>query len=362
MLKVSAQLEGASRPATFAGSQQSSRFCSTRSGPTFAFFGQKDAQQALVIKRLVKDLAFDTEIVILPIVREDSGLAISSRNLYLTPDEQNSATVIHKALVQAKSAFKDGERNANRLAEIIRSTVESEPRARLDYVTVADAETLEKVDRIDERPTLIALAAYVGKTRLIDNTILNKVKKKDGRATVRNISVSQRRTDGSRLRTHKTLLEVLREDLKSHRDQTRLRAWRVWTCAILVDGRSILSCLMFGLEAEGREVKQSKAWRMARSCIRCSRRLPTWARRSVVIAHRVFFVAEELLKVPNPTRPEIQEALSGNLCRCTGYIKIYEAVELAAARMRGEEMELPREHLRTRIRSVPNPFYLWQKI
>ena len=133
-----------------------------------------------MIKRLVKDLAFDTEIVILPIVREDSGLAISSRNLYLTPDEQNSATVIHKALVQAKSAFKDGERNANRLAEIIRSTVESEPRARLDYVTVADAETLEKIDRIDERPTLIALAAYVGKTRLIDNTILNKVKKKDG--------------------------------------------------------------------------------------------------------------------------------------------------------------------------------------
>ena len=105
---------------------------------------------------------------------------MSSRNLYLTPEEQNSATVIHKALVQAKNAFKDGERNANRLMELIRSTVESEPRARLDYVTVADAETLEKVDRIDERPTLIALAAYVGKTRLIDNTILNKVKKKDG--------------------------------------------------------------------------------------------------------------------------------------------------------------------------------------
>ena len=116
----------------------------------------------------------------LPIVREDSGLAISSRNLYLTADEQNSATIIHKALVQAKNAYKDGERNAHRLVELIRSTVESEPRARLDYVTIADAETLEKIDRIDERPTLIALAAYVGKTRLIDNTILNKVKKKDG--------------------------------------------------------------------------------------------------------------------------------------------------------------------------------------
>jgi pantoate--beta-alanine ligase len=150
--------------------------------PDFAFFGQKDAQQALVIRRLVKDLAFDTEIVILPIVREDSGLAISSRNLYLTPDEQQSATIIHRALGQAKNAFKDGERSAGRLAELIRSTVESEPRARLDYVAITDAETLEKVDRIDERPTLIALAAYIGKTRLIDNTILNKVKKKDGAA------------------------------------------------------------------------------------------------------------------------------------------------------------------------------------
>ena len=147
--------------------------------PDFAFFGQKDAQQALVIKRLVKDLAFDTEIVILPIVREDSGLAISSRNLYLTHDEQNSATILHKALKQAKTAFKEGERNASRLADIIRSTVETEPRARLDYVTVADAETHDKLDRLDDRPILIALAAYVGKTRLIDNVILNKVKKKD---------------------------------------------------------------------------------------------------------------------------------------------------------------------------------------
>src|SRR5262249_9700208 len=124
-------------------------------------------------------LAIDTEIVILPIVREDSGLAISSRNLYLTADEQKSATILHKALVQAKTAYKEGERHAGRLADLIRTTVDYEPRARLDYVTIADAETLEKVERIDERPTLIALAAYVGKTRLIDNTILNKVKKKD---------------------------------------------------------------------------------------------------------------------------------------------------------------------------------------
>jgi pantoate--beta-alanine ligase len=179
---LSDQLEGASRPGHFRGVATVVTILLNTVRPDFAFFGQKDAQQALVIRRLVKDLAFDTEIVILPIVREDSGLAISSRNLYLTPDEQRSATIIHRALGQAKNAFKDGERSAGRLAELIRSTVESEPRARLDYVAITDAETLEKVDRVDERPTLIAVAAYIGKTRLIDNTILNKVKKKDGAA------------------------------------------------------------------------------------------------------------------------------------------------------------------------------------
>jgi len=176
---ISEQLEGQSRPGHFRGVATVVTILLNTVRPDFAFFGQKDAQQALVIKRLVKDLAFDTEIVVLPIVREDSGLAISSRNLYLTPDEQNSATILHKALKQAKKAFKEGERNAGRLTDIIRSTVETEPRARLDYVAIADAETLEPLERIDERPTLIAVAAYIGKTRLIDNMILNKVKKKE---------------------------------------------------------------------------------------------------------------------------------------------------------------------------------------
>ena len=176
---LSEQLEGASRPGHFRGVATVVTILLNTVRPDFAFFGQKDAQQALVIRRLVKDLAFDTEIVILPIVREDSGLAISSRNLYLTPDEQQSAAVIHRALKQAKHAFKDGERSAARIADVVRSTIETEPRARLDYVSVTDAETLEPVKLIDERPTLIAIAAYVGKTRLIDNMILNKVKKKE---------------------------------------------------------------------------------------------------------------------------------------------------------------------------------------
>jgi pantoate--beta-alanine ligase len=145
--------------------------------PDFAFFGQKDAQQALIIKRLVRDLAFDTEIVVLPTVREDSGLAISSRNLYLTAEEQQSASVIHRSLAKAKETYKKGERHASKLAEIVRTTIEAEPRARIDYVSVMDAETLEKLDKLDERPILIAVAAYIGKARLIDNTMLNKAKK-----------------------------------------------------------------------------------------------------------------------------------------------------------------------------------------
>ena len=146
---------------------------------------------------------------------------------------------------------------------------------------------------------------------------------------------------------HKTLLEVLREDLNLTGTKHGCELGECGTCAVLVDGRSILSCLMLGLDAEGREVKtiegmadgaelhplqQTFADLGAAQCGYCS---PGF-----------LLVAEELLeKSPNPTRAEIQEALSGNLCRCTGYIKIYEAVELAAARMRGEEMELPKESI-----------------
>ena len=179
---LSEQLEGSSRPGHFRGVATVVTILLNTVRPDFAFFGQKDAQQALVIRRLVKDLAFDTEIVVLPTVREDSGLAISSRNLYLTGEEQQAATVIHRALKAAKNAYRDGERSAGRLADLVRSTIENEPRARLDYVSISDAETLERLDKLDERPILVVLAAYIGKTRLIDNTILNKTKKKEAAA------------------------------------------------------------------------------------------------------------------------------------------------------------------------------------
>ncbi len=176
---LSEQLEGTARPGHFRGVATVVTILLNTVRPDFAFFGQKDAQQALIIKRLVKDLAFDSEIVVLPTVREDSGLAISSRNLYLSPDEQVAAGVIHRALSQARTAYKEGEQNAGKIAELVRSTIEAEPRARVDYVTTADAETLEKLDKLDDRSVLIAVAAYIGKTRLIDNTNLNKVKKKE---------------------------------------------------------------------------------------------------------------------------------------------------------------------------------------
>lgn len=174
---LSKLLEGETRPGHFRGVATVVAILFNTIRPDFAFFGQKDAQQAVIIKRMVRDLSFDTEIVVLPTVREDSGLAISSRNLYLDPEEQASAAVIHRALKQAKEAFKKGERHAAKLVEIVRTTIETEPRVRVDYVSVVDAETLEKLEKLDDRPMLIAVAAYVGKTRLIDNTMLNKAKK-----------------------------------------------------------------------------------------------------------------------------------------------------------------------------------------
>ena len=177
---LSDQLEGSSRPGHFRGVATVVTVLLNIIRPDFAFFGQKDAQQALIIKRLVRDLAFDTEILVLPTVREDSGLAISSRNAFLTEQEHEAATVIRRALVKAREAYKGGERSGGRLADMVRSTIEAEPRARIDYVSVTDSETLEKLEKLDERSILIAAAARIGKTRLIDNIVLNiGAKKKD---------------------------------------------------------------------------------------------------------------------------------------------------------------------------------------
>ena len=144
---------------------------------------------------------------------------------------------------------------------------------------------------------------------------------------------------------HKTLLEVLREDLNLTGTKHGCELGECGTCAVLVDGRSILSCLMLGLEAEGRAVKTIEGMADGAELHPLQQTFAdTGAAQCGYCSPGFLLVAEELLnKNARPTRFEIQEALSGNLCRCTGYIKIYEAVELAAAKMRGEEMELPRE-------------------
>jgi len=144
---------------------------------------------------------------------------------------------------------------------------------------------------------------------------------------------------------HKTLLEVLREDLALTGTKHGCELGECGTCTILVDGRAILSCLMLGLDAEGHEVKTIEGMAQGAELHPLQHTFADLgAAQCGYCSPGFLLVAEELLqKKPNPTRSEIQEALSGNLCRCTGYIKIYEAVELAAARMRGEEMELPRE-------------------
>src|SRR5260221_9216918 len=143
----------------------------------FAFLGQKDAQQLVLIKRMVRDLAFSTEIVVQPIVREESGLAMSSRNAYLNAEQRHAAAVLHRSLSKARAAYEEGERSATRLTELVISTIEKEPLARIDYVSVNDADTLARSDKLDDRPAVISLAVFVGKTRLIDNLVLGKAKK-----------------------------------------------------------------------------------------------------------------------------------------------------------------------------------------
>ena len=144
---------------------------------------------------------------------------------------------------------------------------------------------------------------------------------------------------------HKTLLEVLREDMNLTGTKHGCELGECGTCAVLVDGRSVLSCLMLGLDAEGRHVETVESMATSEGLHPLQETFAdTGAAQCGYCTPGFLLVAKELLAAnPNPSRDEIKEALSGNLCRCTGYIKIYEAVELAAAKMRGEEMALPRE-------------------
>jgi pantoate--beta-alanine ligase len=142
-------------------------------GPDLAYFGQKDYQQQLIIRRMVDDLNLPVTVRTAETVREPDCLAMSSRNRYLGPDERRAATVLSRALVKAREAAAGGEAGADRVRQILRETIESEPKARLDYAEVADAETLEPLSgRLDGRKAVALVAARVGPTRLIDNALL----------------------------------------------------------------------------------------------------------------------------------------------------------------------------------------------
>jgi pantoate--beta-alanine ligase len=138
--------------------------------PDRAYFGQKDAQQLATIKRFARDLNFPIEIVPCPIVREDDGLAMSSRNTYLSPEERKAALILSKSLKMGKKAIEDGEKNSQKIIDIITANLKTEPLARIDYVEVVDFENIQRVDTI-QGETLVAIAVYIGKTRLIDNFI-----------------------------------------------------------------------------------------------------------------------------------------------------------------------------------------------
>lgn len=139
--------------------------------PDRAYFGQKDAQQLATIRRFVRDLDFDIEIVPCPIIREDDGLAKSSRNTYLNPEERQAALILSKSLALGRDAIEAGERDANAVIQIIKDSLSTEPLARIDYVEVVDFTNIQRVDRI-KGETLVAIAVYIGKTRLIDNFII----------------------------------------------------------------------------------------------------------------------------------------------------------------------------------------------
>jgi pantoate--beta-alanine ligase len=171
---LSEKLEGASRPGHFRGVATVVTILFNTIRPDFAFFGQKDAQQVAVIKRFTLDLGFETEIITVPTIREENGLAMSSRNARLTAEERQKASIIYQGLREAKLAIRNGERNALNLEQIVRNKIQTEPLAMIDYIAVVNNQTLEPVEKVGDSEILIAVAVNFGNVRLIDNTVLNR--------------------------------------------------------------------------------------------------------------------------------------------------------------------------------------------
>ncbi len=168
--ELSARLEGVFRPTHFRGVTTVVAKLFHLTKPHFAVFGQKDAQQAVIIKKMVSDLNFDIEIIVGPTLREKDGLAMSSRNVYLTESERRQSTALFRSLELATSIIHNGERDVERVLAEMRELILAEPAAKIDYVSISDPETLEECSRIRSgREVLVSLAVRIGTTRLIDN-------------------------------------------------------------------------------------------------------------------------------------------------------------------------------------------------
>ena len=169
--KVTERLEGASRPSHFRGVTTVVAKLFNIVEPTRAYFGQKDAQQAIVIKKMVADLNMNLEIITVPTVREPDGLAMSSRNTYLNPQQRQAALVLYQALSLAQQLWSQGEKDVERMRQEMKALIQEQPLADIDYVSIADTETLDELDTV-KSPALVSLAVRIGKTRLIDNIVL----------------------------------------------------------------------------------------------------------------------------------------------------------------------------------------------
>lgn len=169
--EIAKRWEGASRPGHFKGVTTAVTKLFHLVKPHRAYFGQKDYQQALVVKRMVADLSFDVEIRMMPTIREPDGLAMSSRNANLSPEERRAALYLYRSLQSAEEQVRSGEQDARRIVEGMKAILTQEPLVRLDYIAACHPETLEPLQRV-EGPVLFAVAAFVGKTRLIDNCLV----------------------------------------------------------------------------------------------------------------------------------------------------------------------------------------------
>jgi pantoate--beta-alanine ligase len=171
--EVTKPLEGASRPGHFRGVATVVAKLFNVFDPTRAYFGQKDAQQVAVIKQMVRDLNFNLDVVVCPIVREPDGLAMSSRNMLLSPDERQAALVLSRSLRAAEEEWKSGRRDSEHLRSVVRAHINAEPLARLDYVSAADPLSLIELEHEADH-VLISMAVFIGRVRLIDNMLLGE--------------------------------------------------------------------------------------------------------------------------------------------------------------------------------------------